>query len=285
MEIFPTGKSHVSYSEIKAWKECPYRHKLMYVDKIKTYEDNPYADFGTLLHEAIEKYLNGFPIKFEELTKSIKDLWETKGYDSKEYINKVKNSRSNPLNYKHETADDYIKSMNTILSDFPQWLDENFPDWELIKAEEELYEEITSGLNYKGFIDCIIKVPTNKKKTKHVYYIIDWKTTGKSGWYFTKRRDFLSLAQVGFYKKYWAEKNNVDLKSVRTAYVFLKRGAKKNKSIELFKVSAGPKFLQKAEKMLNDMIFNVKRGNKMKNYSNCKFCPFKQSEYCNGAAW
>ena len=42
---------------------------------------------------------------------------------------------------------------------------------------------------------------------------------------------------------------------------------------------------EKAEKMLNDMIFNVKRGNKMKNYSNCKFCPFKQSEYCNGAAW
>ena len=31
---FKTGKPHVSFSEIKVWKECPYRHKLTYVDKI-----------------------------------------------------------------------------------------------------------------------------------------------------------------------------------------------------------------------------------------------------------
>ena len=27
-------KEHVSYSEIKVWKECGWRHKLVYVDKL-----------------------------------------------------------------------------------------------------------------------------------------------------------------------------------------------------------------------------------------------------------
>ena len=25
---------HVSYSEIKIWNECPYKHKLIYIDGI-----------------------------------------------------------------------------------------------------------------------------------------------------------------------------------------------------------------------------------------------------------
>mgnify|MGYP003642879307 FL=1 len=55
--IFPTGKPHISYSELKTWKECPWRHKLMYVDKLQTWEDNPYAEFGTIVHDTIENYL------------------------------------------------------------------------------------------------------------------------------------------------------------------------------------------------------------------------------------
>ena len=33
-DAFPTGKPHVSYSEVRCWKECPFRHKLSYIDKI-----------------------------------------------------------------------------------------------------------------------------------------------------------------------------------------------------------------------------------------------------------
>ena len=54
---FPTGKPHVSFSEIKAWKECAYRHKLIYIDKIDMFEPSPYLDFGTAVHEALEAYL------------------------------------------------------------------------------------------------------------------------------------------------------------------------------------------------------------------------------------
>ena len=57
MNDFPTGKPHVSYSEIKNWKECSYRHKLLYVDGLQEYNPSPYADFGTALHNAIELFL------------------------------------------------------------------------------------------------------------------------------------------------------------------------------------------------------------------------------------
>ena len=82
----PTNKSHVSYSELKAWAECPFRHKLMYVDKINTYEDNPYADFGTIIHNEIESFLNGNSINKQSVKEQLEETWVNKGYDSEEYI-------------------------------------------------------------------------------------------------------------------------------------------------------------------------------------------------------
>ena len=52
---FPTGKPHISFSEIKQWKECGYRHKLVYIDKIDTFEDSPYLHFGTAVHEGCSR--------------------------------------------------------------------------------------------------------------------------------------------------------------------------------------------------------------------------------------
>ena len=58
----------------------------------------------------------------------------------------------------------------------PQWMDENFPQWETVSAEEMLYEEMQDlPLKFKGYIDCIIKVP-QKTAGKWKYYILDWKT-------------------------------------------------------------------------------------------------------------
>ena len=57
LPTMPTGKSHVSFSEIKCWKECSYRHKLMHVEKIDVFKPSPYLDFGTAVHEGCETLL------------------------------------------------------------------------------------------------------------------------------------------------------------------------------------------------------------------------------------
>ena len=170
------------------------------------------------------------------------------------------------------------------MREFPMFMQLTFPNWELIDAEHELYEQIEGhDVSFKGFVDAIIKVKDSKGKEK--LWIIDWKTTGKAGWLGKKRRDFLATAQVGLYKRYLSRKLNIDLKDIRCGYVFLKRGAKAPRAIDLFQVSVGPKFIEKADKMVDSMIKNVKKGFALKNYNSCKFCPFKQSEHCNGGQW
>ena len=287
MDQFPTKKNHISYSELKAWKECSFRHKLMYVDKIETYEDNPYADFGTIIHEAIENFINGGILDIECANKKIIECWDKKGYDSKDYIEKITAQRKeNGWKYEHEKLSQWLASAKNILEDFPQFMDNTFPGWIAVKAEEELYEEIPGfDIKFKGFIDCIIKVPKSKNSKLFNYWILDWKTTGKSGWYFQKRKEFLSLLQVGLYKKFWAKKSNLPLKDVRAGYVFLKRSASPGKTCELFKVSVGPKFIENGDKIMSSMIKTVQKGLTLKNYYSCKFCPFKNTEHCSGNSW
>ena len=40
MSDFPTGKAHISFSELKMWNECPYKRKLVYQDKLKGFQGN-----------------------------------------------------------------------------------------------------------------------------------------------------------------------------------------------------------------------------------------------------
>ena len=56
-----------SFSEIKCWKECSYRHKLMHIDKVDMFEPSPFLDFGTAVHEGCETYLKSKTIDKEKL--------------------------------------------------------------------------------------------------------------------------------------------------------------------------------------------------------------------------
>ena len=48
---------HISYSELKQWTECTWRHKLLYLDRIDTFQGNEHTSFGTAVHEAVEQML------------------------------------------------------------------------------------------------------------------------------------------------------------------------------------------------------------------------------------
>ena len=50
-----TEIKRISFSELKNWKECPYRHKLIYIDKLPHFEGNEYTAFGTAIHNVCEE--------------------------------------------------------------------------------------------------------------------------------------------------------------------------------------------------------------------------------------
>jgi len=163
--------------------------------------------------------------------------------------------------------------------DVPRFLDETFPGWEPVSAEEELYEEIENKLvKFKGFIDVIIRVP--RKNGTWKYWILDWKTAKSYGWDQRKKRDFLTQAQVILYKHFWATKNNIPLKDVGCGFILLKRGGKPGNMCDLLKISAGPKMMEKSRKMVKSMITSVRRGFFVKNRNSCMFCDFHDTPHC-----
>ena len=49
--------SHISFSGLKLWNECPYKYKLAYIDKVAKFEGNIYTAFGSAMHTVCEKPL------------------------------------------------------------------------------------------------------------------------------------------------------------------------------------------------------------------------------------
>ena len=272
-EEFPTGKGHVSYSEVRCWKECSYRHKLQYIDKIDTFRPSPYLDFGTAVHEGCESFLTTGTIPRAQLLKNICAAWKEHGFDNPEWVKKQ------PGWYKYHPVDEWCAWASAMWDDVPKFLDETFPGWEVVAAEEQLYESIYKrDLNFKGFIDAVIKVP--RKNGTFKYWILDWKTSKSYGWDRRKKRDPLTLAQIILYKHYWAAKNNIELKDIGCGFVLLKRGGTPGKVCELFKVSSGPKSAEKANKMVSSMVTMVRRGMFLKNRESCTFCDYHDTPHC-----
>ncbi len=270
---FPTGKPHVSYSEVKNWKECSYRHKLLYVDKIDIFEPSPYLDFGTNVHEGCESFLNTREIPKKKLLANIRDAWEKNGFDDPEWV------KNQPGWYKYQPVDVWCQWAENMWDDVPAFLDKEFPGWEPVSAEEELYENIENKpVKFKGFIDVIIKTP--RKNGTWKYWVLDWKTAKSYGWDRRKKQDFLIQSQIILYKHFWATKNNIPLKDVGCGFILLKRGAKPGNVCELFKISSGPKSLEKSRKMVSNMIYAVNKKIAFKNRESCRFCNFYQTIHC-----
>ena len=278
--MFPTQKPHVSYSEVRTWKECPYRHKLTYIDKIEYDDPSQYLDYGILLHDCLENYLKTKELDIDLLKSKLAAAWEDRGYDTEEYIEKLtvaaeaRGEKPRIL----EPLQHWLNWAETSISAIPEFMDTNFPNWKMISAEHQLYEDIPADtIKFKGFIDAVIECDHGKNKRK--IWILDWKTAPAYGWNAWKRKDFLIHAQIALYKKFWRTKFNYDCSDVGAGFVLLKRGAKKN-PVDLFKVSVGPKTEEKSDKLLRSMLKSVKAGLYLKNRNSCKYCPFYNTEHC-----
>ena len=274
-------KEHISYSEVRQWKECPWRHKLIYIDKLQSFEESPHLHYGTIVHDACEHYLKTRELKLEEVKNKIKSAWEEHGFDADDYI-VLQSNRAllQGWKYNHCKVEDWIEWAQTCLLALPDFLEENFPKWEIVAAEEKLYESIESitDTKFKGYIDCIIRIP--QKNGKFKYWILDWKTASARGWSIDKKRDFLTQAQVVLYKNYWAKKNDIKLSDILCGFVLLKKVKKKDKACQIIKVASGPKTLEKSSKLVRSMIKGLNSNLVLKNKQSCKFCDFANTEFC-----
>lgn len=261
MTSFPTGKPHISYSEVKTWKECPWKHKLVYIDKIDLFKPNANVSFGTIVHAECETYLKTRQFDRARLEKTLRETWD-----------------------KHQFADceKWLKEGLFLLDEIPAYLDITFENWTCISAEHALYEPIENhDIKFKGFIDGMIRA--KNKRGKDCLWVIDWKTSSSRGWRTEKKQDFLVQAQIALYKSYCSQKFEIDPKDIKCGFVLLKRGSKQGKSCELVEISAGPVMLEKSNKLVSSMINGVMSGIAVKNRMSCTYCDFKSTDSCPGS--
>jgi hypothetical protein len=253
---------HISYSELKDWKFCPFYHKLTRVDKIDGFKGNEYTAFGTAMHSVCEKTLLQEEINEEffvqELKKNISDL------DEDIEINK-------------KLVVDMFGQGKRIIPEIEAALNQYFEEYEVLAVELPLFEPIVGEEEYqfKGYIDAVVTTPDGK------VHIFDWKTCSW-GWDMKKRSDPIIAYQLTLYKNYFCQKMDVDPKNVETHFALLKRTAKKE-NVEFFRVTSGPRKTENALKLLNTALYNIKNKRHIKNRLSCTGgygCKFYKTEHC-----
>lgn len=274
-----TGKEHISYSELKTWLECGWRHKLVNIDKLGKFDYTIYTDFGHVIHSANENFLKTRVMDTAKAMQELTDLWIQREYPGPNWPKW--DSAVPDLQY-------WLDSLEDSLNSLPAFMDSKFPNWEFVAAEEYILEKMdNSNASLKAFIDCIIKV--KDKKGNYTYHILDWKSTGSGGWQANKKREPDVLLQLVLYKVFWTKKHDIPLKDVRCHFVFLKRHdispSRRLKSrgtsrCDIMSVSVGPKTVEKATKRLRNMLLTMTRGLFLKNRFNCKFCEFYNTPHC-----
>lgn len=277
LPLLKNGKPHVSYSEVSTWKGCSWRHKLIYLDGITSEDKSPYLDYGSIVHDAVESYLNGNPIDLDVTESKLREAWQKQGFDTEEYISsQTLRAKGQGWNYNHDRIDAWVKSARTCLEALPVFLNSQFPGWKPVAAEHMLYENIEDVEfgKFKGFIDSVIELPNGK------HAILDWKTAGPKGWSQDKKRDFNIHAQLILYKNYWMKLTGKASKDVQTHFILLKRNTKLKSAIAIVSVSGGPKAVEKANKMVVSMVKSMQRGMAIKNRYSCQFCEFKDTPHC-----
>ena len=274
---------HISYSEWKNWHICPHYHKLTYIDKVTQFQGNIFTAFGKALHTvceltltAPEKYRGSGAIEAlvkEQFLKELNGLPQGEQQVAK---------RDFPLK-------EWLVSGLEIVPDLYRCLTEKFgklgKDWEVLAAEEQLYEPILGFTEkekkFKGFIDLVV----HSKKDEKVH-LIDWKTCSW-GWHPKKKSDTILSYQLVFYKHFWAQKYEVDPKDVDCHFVLLKRTAKPGKKAEFVRVTAAKKRTTDALNALNKALHNIEKENYIKNRNACTkcsdrfgVCEFYQTKHC-----
>jgi hypothetical protein len=254
-------KKKISYSELKIWNDCSHKHKLVYIDKLKGFVGNEYTAFGSACHTTNEKLV---------IDENIDARQEFKKNFSKEL-----KSLPSLNNINKKLVVDMSKQADDLFEYVIPELKKYFGSYEVFKIEEPLFEKITefaTDLNFKGFVDLILKTDDGK------FHIIDWKTCSW-GWRLEKKNEPMTAYQLSLYKNYFANKYNVELSNIETHFALMKRTAKTNK-VEIFKVTNGNRRVSNALELLNKAVTNINNKNYVKNRLSCSYCDFYRTSHC-----
>lgn len=193
-ELLPTGKQHVSYSEISDFLTCGFKHRLKHIEKIELGKPSIHTEYGQVLHDVLENYILG---KHKMEQQVLIDAEQ----EFRQRIETIKSQHG--VDVSDKDIESFSKTISEVALSVPEFLNEKFPNWIGFAAEHQLYESIDgqSQKYFKGFIDTVIRVPRTSRRKRisnketpmrlsdltqqidpeqvsdeaYEYYLIDWK--------------------------------------------------------------------------------------------------------------
>jgi len=294
----------ISYSQYSIWLACPFKWKLLYIDKIKSFENNIYMIFGNAINKSVQLYVeslfnNGINVANQL---DILNFFKNNLYDQ---YNAVKNEIK--LLYLNDTEDEINFKLNSIISKqnmvefffdakkILEWLKENRTDYfnlnkEIFIGKDIFFEYEINNLLFKCYIDIVLK---NKKTGQ--YRFIDIKSS-TYGWKSYDKGDAGKTDQLLLYKYFYSKKYNIPIKNIDIEYLILKRKLYddipyKQKRIIKYAPSSGIQSINKTLKRFDDFMNQCYLNNDINHNGkfikipvdyNCLRCPFnKYVELCN----
>ena len=109
-----------SFSRLTTYDRCPYGFYLQYIKQLEQ-EENAFAQYGSFMHELLEKYAKDEILIFELLDEY-----------KKKYNEKV--THDFPPNKYVILADTYYENGENYFSEF-----EGFNDYEMLEVEKEVH--------------------------------------------------------------------------------------------------------------------------------------------------
>ena len=247
---------------MKIWNECSYRHKLEYLDGLRSFMGNEYTAFGTAVHSYCEQAL-------------LREVKDPNKLFTDEFVKGLEKLIVDGVELDQKLINQMEPQGAGILPEVLPGINDYFEDgFEVLQTEESLYENMEgTDYKFKGFIDLVVKTPDGK------IHIIDWKTCSW-GWNRQRRSEPMTTYQLTLYKNFYAKKHGIDPSKIETHFALLKRTAKKGSKVEIFRVTSGPRKTSSAMALLNKAIQNIENKTSIKNRLSCKYCAFYKTEHC-----
>ena len=275
----------ISYSQFSQWKECPFRWKLNYIDRLRDRTENISSLFGTSMHEVLQTYIKTMYSETIENASKL-DLNRMLLERMKANYQKAKENNSDMDITAQDMAGHYADGLN-ILDWFVRHRHEYFTKrgHELIGVEVPLDFPIQEGIVFTGYLDIVIRDTVTNR-----YRIYDIKTSHQ-GWNKYQKKDKKKLAQLVLYKMFYALQFDVDPQDIDVEFIIVKRKLWENmdfpqKRIQRLSPPSGTitqKALLTELKEFVDACFNADGTHKTDgvfektpSVKACKYCEYKE---------
>ena len=279
----------ISYSQLSMFSECPQRWKLNYIDKVTESEPSIHLLFGTAMHEVIQTWLE---VMYHDSVKNANKLnLEQRLHDKMMELFKQDKEAygKNPctLEEMREFFQDGVDILDFLKKRRADYFSKR--GYKLIGCEVPINVDLKKNVNIVGYLDLVIL-----DERTDIITIYDIKTSTR-GWNKWMKKDENKTQQLLLYKQFYAKQYNHPIDKIEVEYFIVKRKLWEEamfpqKRVQKFSPASGTVSMNKVAKRLNtflDLAFDDE-GNRISeniiptpSKKACKWCEFKNTEYCS----